>query len=154
MSLFIYIWSMVRRMSLVNTLVSQRKLKPKLGPPDVYPQVCISRLFSSSVQAIVFLIILHTVEFLSIDLVSSMLRGRSFQGFGSRSALIWVFGSGSGSRRAKRLTKLGKKVKNFMFWSAGLDVLFWEPESKFFFAVFVDPKPWIFLQRYRYWNRI
>jgi hypothetical protein len=75
-------------MSLVNTLVSQRKLKPKLGPPDVYPQVCISRLFSSSVQALVYLNILHTLAFLLIVLVSSMLRERFFQSFGSESAVI------------------------------------------------------------------
>ncbi len=35
------------------------------------------------------------------------------------SALIWVAGSGSGSRRAKMTHKNRKKYRIFMFWSAG-----------------------------------
>jgi hypothetical protein len=40
------------------------------------------------------------------------------------SALIWVFaGSGSGSRRAKMNYKYRKKLRIFMFWSAGCSFL-------------------------------
>jgi hypothetical protein len=39
------------------------------------------------------------------------------------SALIWVAGSGSGSRRAKMTHKNRKKYRMFMFWSAGCSLL-------------------------------
>ncbi len=39
------------------------------------------------------------------------------------SALIWVAGSGSGSRRAKMTHKNRKKHRIFMFWSAGCSLL-------------------------------
>ncbi len=41
----------------------------------------------------------------------------------ARSALIWVAGSGSGSRRAKLTHKNRKKYRIFMFWSAGCSFL-------------------------------
>ncbi len=41
------------------------------------------------------------------------------------SALIWVVGSGSGSRRAKMTHKYWKKLRIFMFRSGVLDVLIW-----------------------------
>ncbi len=45
------------------------------------------------------------------------------QGCGSGSTLIWVAGSGSGSRKAKMSHKKIKKERNFMFWNAGCSLL-------------------------------
>jgi hypothetical protein len=73
----------------VNTLVSQRKLKPKLGPPDVYPQVCFQPIVLS------FFLFFGSSASLSPYIGVSIncsgvidVAWKIFQGFGSGSALI------------------------------------------------------------------
>ncbi len=58
----------------------------------------------------------------------------SRQACGSGSALIWAAGSGSGSRRTKMSYIYRKKLRIFMFWSAGYSFLWAEG---FFFSLCV-----------------